>query len=145
MVPTASFAEEVPGSKVATTEKQTQPTTSDDLQQRGKKLRTSIEDLYHMLVRKHGLLARNDISDLVELYIPSGTSFADAETILRSAGFAFGIPKLNSPAPSLHAYMRLESAYFTKVEVGVDVLPDLPEDNRADVGSVAALIYYSSL
>ena len=109
------------------------------------KLRASIEDMYHMLSQKHGLLARNDISEIVEKYIPDGTSYADSVTILHSAGFAFSRPNPDLPAPSLHAYMDLKSAYFTKVEVAVDVLPDVPGDNRANVGSVSALIYYSAL
>jgi hypothetical protein len=66
---------------------------SDELAQRGKELRAALERKYQQIsageVRVdpfHGA----DVTDAVLPYIPVGSSFSDAETILRHAGFFVG-------------------------------------------------------
>ena len=63
--------------------------TSSSLEQRGKQLRAAIEQTYKKLVDARALkpMGGNDITKVVVQYIPVGTSFDDAESILRSAEF----------------------------------------------------------
>lgn len=65
--------------------------TSESLEQRGKQLRAALELAYKKKVDAKTLSADprvgNDVTDVVVRYIPIGTSFDDAESILRSAGF----------------------------------------------------------
>lgn len=72
-------------------QKEKSTVTNESLEQRGKMLREAIERTYKKMLDEKTLSAnpraRNDISDVVVQYIPAGTSFDDAESILRSAGF----------------------------------------------------------
>ena len=61
----------------------------NELVQRGKELRNEIDSVYQTLKTEKKLSGRGtDISDHVRKYIPPGSSFDDAEEILRSAGFS---------------------------------------------------------
>jgi hypothetical protein len=62
-----------------------------DFQERGARLRLELERAYQDL-RHTGEFkaAGNDVSSIVKKYIPVGTSFANAETTLRSSGFNIG-------------------------------------------------------
>src|SRR5207249_9735577 len=71
-------------------EKENGQMTSNDLEQRGKQLRAEIEAAYKQLKSAKKLrtgIKGNDITELVLKYVPIGTSFDDAENILRFAGF----------------------------------------------------------
>src|SRR6266403_961650 len=59
-----------------------------DFQERGARLRLELERAYQDL-RHTGRFesAGNDVSSIVEKYVPVGTSFSNAETTLRSSGF----------------------------------------------------------
>ena len=59
-----------------------------DFQERGVRLRLELERAYQDL-RHTGEFksAGNDVSSIVQKYIPVGTSFANAEITLRSSGF----------------------------------------------------------
>src|SRR5437016_954229 len=59
-----------------------------DFQERGARLRLELEHAYQEL-RHTGEFkaAGNDVSSIVKKYVPVGTSFANAETTLRSSGF----------------------------------------------------------
>jgi len=63
--------------------------THDELRKHGQQLRAEIEKRYKELVATRELrsLNGNDIDDVVLKYVPLGTSFDDAEKILRDAGF----------------------------------------------------------
>ena len=69
-----------------------------DFQERGARLRLQLERTYQDL-RHTGEFksAGNDVSSIVEKYVPVGTSFANAETTLRSSGF--NIDPLPPPEP----------------------------------------------
>ncbi|MBF0560734.1 MAG: hypothetical protein HQL37_01710 [Alphaproteobacteria bacterium] len=56
----------------------------------GKQLRADIDNEYKRLVETHSLkggLESNDLTEIVTRYIPVGSTFDDAENILRNAGF----------------------------------------------------------
>src|SRR5438270_6702249 len=59
-----------------------------DFQERGGRLRFALERAYQDLRHTGGFKsAGNDVSSIVKKYVPVGTSFANAETTLRSSGF----------------------------------------------------------
>jgi hypothetical protein len=69
---------------------------SDEQQRRGKALRTEVEKLYAD-VKAHGTLkpegrGRNFITDTIAKYVPVGSSFEDAEAVLRDAGCVIDYP-----------------------------------------------------
>jgi hypothetical protein len=73
---------------------------SPELKQRGKELRKAIDEEYKRLADADELKSemgggRDFITDVVIKYIPIGTSFNDAEAILRTAGFEVGIRNMN--------------------------------------------------
>lgn len=74
-----------------------------DLQQRGKALRVFLHETYQSLLAAHKLSGTStDISDLVLPYFPTGTSFQDAEVILRNAGFHVEYPDLDPQKSNLN-------------------------------------------
>jgi hypothetical protein len=74
-------------------------TKSDELKQRGNQLRKAIDEIYEKLADAKALkimgAGRNNITNIVVKYIPIGTSFDDAEAILRAAGFKVGKRTMN--------------------------------------------------
>ena len=59
-----------------------------DFRERGARLRLELERAYQELRHTGGFKsAGNDVSPILKKYVPVGTSFANAETTLRSAGF----------------------------------------------------------
>ena|SRR5271166_3460761 len=67
--------------KAKIAEQRNNPAIKDDLKQRGKQLLSAIEEALH-----HSAHLPNDASYVVSQYIPLGTSFEEAEVILRYAG-----------------------------------------------------------
>jgi len=70
---------------------------SGDQQSRGKTLRVEIEKLYADMTA-HGTLkpeghGRNFITDKITKYVPVGSSFEDAEAVLRAAGCMIRYPR----------------------------------------------------
>jgi hypothetical protein len=60
----------------------------EDFVKRGKELRIRLEETYKKLVDTNGLrLLKTDVTYAVLPSIPVGTSFSEAEAILRNAGF----------------------------------------------------------
>jgi hypothetical protein len=55
-------------------------------QERGKRLRSEIEQTYRALEAGHALKRDNDVTAIVGKYIPAGSSFSDAEQVLSGAG-----------------------------------------------------------
>ena len=72
---------------------------SEELEIRGKQLRKAIDETYERLADAKALKSmgngRNIITYVVLKYIPIGTSFDDAEAILRAAGFEVGKRTMN--------------------------------------------------
>jgi hypothetical protein len=75
---------------------------ASDLEQRGKQLRMAIDKKYKELHDANAISMRhvNDITPLVLQYVPIGTSFDDADKILRAAGFGV------APHPVLHPVLK---------------------------------------
>ncbi len=120
----------------------------------GKRLRTEIEANYHELQKNKKLipgLKGNDISEIVRNYIPSGSSFDDAENILRSAGFVV------EPRPDLTVINdrpdrydvsavidSLDRGIAHNVQVIVSLSPKVPGE-YGRIYQVSASIFYTSL
>ena len=70
-----------------------------DFQERGARLRLELERAYQDLRHTGDFKpAGNDVSSIVKKYVPVGTSFANAETTLRSSGFNIDpLPPLEAP------------------------------------------------
>ena len=133
-----------------------------DFRERGARLRLALERAYQDL-RHTGEFksAGNDVSSIVEKYIPSGTSFADAETALRSSGFNIDPlpprepPSNPTPLRSDEHKLMMRFAIFgtlvlaqqgvSRITVEITLLPKIlgAEDNT--VKGVHAAIYYRGI
>jgi hypothetical protein len=60
------------------------------LNQRGKELRAAIDTEYKRLKGSRKLQRDNDVTRIVQKYLPAGTSFDDAEALLHGAGCQLG-------------------------------------------------------
>ncbi len=118
----------------------TQPSVFD-LNRQGKRLRSEIERVFKELRSSGKLKSQNPISDLVMKYVPVGTSFKDAEAILRSAEW-----KIRITQGSLKAVGHFSDIpQFSKAELIIGLLPRIPEDFQSGVGKVEAYIIYTTL
>jgi hypothetical protein len=125
---------------------------TEDLQQRGRELRGAIDHTYKTLVDRNGLqqgLKGNDISPVVSKYIPLGTSFDDAEKILRAAGFTVDPrPGQNPPEdrPDKHdvvAYIvPYVQGFMSRTNVYISLRPKSP-GNYTTIAKVNAGILVS--
>jgi hypothetical protein len=124
-----------------------------DLAQRGKELRTALEQTYDRRDSGFGKVVHGtDVTAVVPPYIPTGTTFADAETILRDAGFTI------EPHPDLtvsddpnrpkdwYAVLAKIDPFATfligKATVYVSLLPPAPGD-YTEVSSLSAQFFVS--
>jgi hypothetical protein len=123
-----------------------------ELRQRGKELRNEIDSVYKTLRAEKKITGPRgtDISDPVRKHIPPGTSFDDAEEILRSAGFDVS-PRPPSDTTSYRrdrytvgADLKLEGSFGIKVQAIVSLTPKAPDD-YSEVSMVSAGIFLSSL
>jgi hypothetical protein len=130
-----------------------------DFQERGARLRLELERAYQDL-RHTGAFksAGNDVSWIVEKYVPVGTSFADAEITLRSSGF--NIDPLPPPEPPMnpspvwggeHKLMMRFAIFGTlvlaqqglsRITVEITLLPKILGADHNTVKGVQAAIYY---
>ncbi|WP_041492830.1 hypothetical protein [Burkholderia lata] len=120
-----------------------------DLEVLGKRFRIEIDKAYQK-VPKSGSTQEidkaGDITWLAVRYIPLGSSFDDAEIILRAAGFAVGArPGPNQPGSLPHRYdvvARIEqyrtSLLFSRTDVSVLLSPKAPGDFQDGVSAVFA-------
>jgi|SRR5437867_1725526 len=141
----------LPGMSVA---KENRQMTSDDLDRRGKQLRAEIESAYKELKsanKLRGGIKGNDIDEIVLKYVPIGTSFDDAENILRHAGFkVYPRPAAdaggNRPDKShVHAWIdSLDHGFGWNVRVIVLLGPKAPGD-YTDITGISAGIFYDTL
>jgi hypothetical protein len=122
-----------------------------ELHQRGKALRNEIGSVYKTLRAEKKITGARgtDISDPVRKHIPPGTSFDDAEEILRSAGFT-----VSSRPPSdttsnrpdryrVGANLKLKGSFPFKIEAIVSLTPKAPGD-YSEVSMVSAEIFLSA-
>jgi hypothetical protein len=69
------------------------------ISQRGIGLHREIDAFYADLSARHALKQDNDVTAIVEKYIPIGTTFSEAERVLRAAGCHVGIEPYIGLAP----------------------------------------------
>jgi hypothetical protein len=105
--------------------------------ERGKQLQRDIQELYSTLQRSNSLRASplvNDVSDLIAGYIPEGTSFDDAERMLRSAGFTVyprpgpDVPGERKDKFDVFAHVLLPGPWMSSNELAVSLRPKSPGD-----------------
>ena len=127
-----------------------------DFQERGARLRLELERAYQDLRRTGEFKsAGNDVSSIVKKYVPVGTSFANAETTLRSSGFNIDPlpprepPKNPSPLRSdehaIFATLVLAQRGVSRITVEVTLLPKILGADHNTVKGVHAAIYYGGV
>ena len=130
-----------------------------NFQERGARLRLELERAYQDL-RHTGEFksAGNDVSSIVQKYVPVGTTYADAETTLRSSGFNIDPlpprepPKEPSPLWSGEHELIMRFAIFgtlvlaqqglSRITVEITLLPKILGPDHNTVKGVHAAIYY---
>jgi len=127
-----------------------------DFHERGARLRLELERAYQDL-RHTGEFksAGNDVSSIVKKYIPAGTSFADAETTLRSSGFNIDPrPPREPPNPlwsdehklmmrfAILGTLVLAQQGVSRITVEITLLPKILGADHNTVKGVHAVIYY---
>jgi hypothetical protein len=126
-------------------------TNALDFQERGARLRLELERAYQDLRRTGDFKsAGNDVSAIVKKYIPVGTTFANAQTTLRSSGFEIDPapprdpPKNASPLWkfSIFATLVLAQKGISRMTVETTLLPATSETEHNTVRGVHATIYY---
>lgn len=129
--------------------------TADELKQQGKQLRAEVEGIYKKLLeeKKLGGDPRIDVSPTVVKYITIGTSFKDAEVILKAAGFDLA-PSPPRPArsdnPYYDRYSIMGGTDLQNWGIGVagfaaDLTPDNPGAADAKVKEAHGIIYINTL
>jgi hypothetical protein len=114
---------------------------ADPLTQRGWRLRAEIDATYQQLRATRTLTQRvdqtNDVTPVVQKYIPVGTSFDDAAAILRAAGCSIGV-KTNG-----HGYATLamrDGLLQAKHTFAIDLVPRTANDFSV-IGDVGGIIF----
>jgi hypothetical protein len=123
----------------------------DAFSQQGKELRAELERVYRDSKNKRHSLTGLDVSSTVGQYIPVGTSFDDAERILRAAGFKMAPrpprPIDRDPAPEWEKTLRFtmmggldldQTFLVSKTTVSVVLVPDSPGNPNAKVKEISA-------
>jgi hypothetical protein len=132
----------LPNVGIATQERE-KPMSEKSLELNGKGLRRAIENKYEEMVRTKSFKprgqGRNAIDDVVLEYIPIGTSFDDAEAILRSAGFEVG-PRGAGRIYKNTYEVSATISFFREIFLGrVDVYLRLYPRNKDDWTEVQAV------
>jgi len=124
----------------------------DAFSQQGKKLRADLEHVYRNSTEKaKSPLSGIDVSLTVAKYIPIGTSFDDAERILKADGFRMGPrPPHHVQKDSIVKYpealrfawsggLDLDQTFLvSKTSVSVTLFPDSPGSPNARVKEIQA-------
>jgi hypothetical protein len=130
-----------------------------DFQERGARLRLELERAYQDLRHTGGFKSTgNDVSSIVEKYVPVGTSFANAETTLRSSGFNIDpLPPREppkNPSPlwggehklmmrfAIFGTLVLAQQGFSRITVEITLLPEILGADYNTVKGVHAAICY---
>jgi hypothetical protein len=80
------------------------------------------------------------VSPILKKYVPVGTSFANAETTLRSSGF--NIDLLPPPEVAIFGTLVLAQEGFSRITVEITLLPKILEADHNTVKGVHAAIHY---
>jgi hypothetical protein len=124
-------------------------TDTDELRQRGKQLRSALEQALTYGPSFNG----TDVSDVVVPFLSTGISFRDAEVILRSAGFTIEYPNLDKPPlPKSYQYwyavrariFKFRGDFTYRIEAVVLLLPEAVGDCTT-VAKVVAKFFGVSL
>jgi len=112
-----------------------------DVVQSGRELRAKLQQTYKKLVDSNDLrggLHGTDVTYAVLPYVPIGTSFSEAEAILRSAGFVVGPHPDSNPPPNpnrpkdWYAVVAQITPFAQKfpyrTDIYVSLLPESPGD-----------------
>ena len=131
------------------------PLTADQLEQRGKQLRDEIRQKTDEW-NPGNSLAKLNVSSTIAKYIPVGSSFKDAKTILSAAGIDLALPP-PPPTRALHpgdpgynsfdlmgGYTVYGHLFGNKV-CAINIKPEKPGDPNTIVKRVSAAIYIDSL
>jgi len=130
-----------------------------DFQERGARLRLELERAYQDLRRTGEFKsAGNDVSSIVKKYVPVGTSFANAETTLRSSGFNIDpLPPREPPKNpsslwndedklmmrfSIFGTLVLAQQGISRITVAITLLPKILGADHNTVKGIHAAIYY---
>jgi hypothetical protein len=102
-----------------------------DIRQRGVSLRDQLSAACSTLINKGEVSAEgNDLSGIVSAYIPVGTSFSDAENILRAAGFEVGPKPKSDFIPKSYAVVGVITTFNNtapeRFDLYVDLYPKVP-------------------
>lgn len=123
---------------------------SDGLAERGKLLRADLESKYTAFkqdkLKVNCLMRGIPIDDIVEKYIPVGTSFPDAEAILRIAGFQYQVVTALDGKHTLDASWDLAANPFIELQhfKAIIVLsPRIDNGFGGKVGKINAFIDYT--
>ncbi|MCW5797983.1 MAG: hypothetical protein LZF60_230099 [Nitrospira sp.] len=135
--------------------------SAETLEQRGRQLRAALEQKFRTLKEANQLGMGNgpgvDVSPIVAIYIPIGTSFEEAEKVLLAAKFKMGQrpprPIYRESAPEWEKAMRftlvggfvLEQSFGYVASVGIELYPDSAGDPGAHVKEIQARIQTSYL
>jgi hypothetical protein len=135
--------------------------TALDFQERGARLRLALERAYQDLRHTGDFKsAGNDVSEIVKKYVPVGTSFANAETTLRSSGFNIDPlpprdPENPSPLWSDEQKLMMRFAIFgtlvlaqqgvSRITVEITLLPKILGADDNTVKGIHAAIYYRGI
>ncbi len=123
-----------------------------DIEARGKQLRIAIDLAYKKLSDEHAIMFGVSITDTVVKYIPDGSSFDEAEAILRAAGFKVyphqPNPNLPERDPNKYAVFATIDQYVStlacKISVNVVLRPRRADDYSV-VQKIAATIQRACL
>jgi hypothetical protein len=130
------------------------PVDSDTFSQQGKQLRAELERVYRSPKEAGQSVGRGiDVSSTIAKYIPIGTSFDDAERILKAAGFTMAPrpprPIDRDPAPEWEKALRfamvggldLDQMFLvSRTSVLVVLFPDSPGYQNSRVKEIHASI-----
>jgi hypothetical protein len=120
------------------------PINTLGFQERGARLRIDLDRAYQDLRRTGEFKsAGNDVSSIVKKYVPVGTSFANAEIVLRSSGFNLDAPPpRDAPMNAMFATLVLAQRGISRMTVEITLLPKVPGTDQSTVKGVQAVIYY---
>ena len=123
---------------------------ADQLKSQGQKLRTEIDETYKNLKAKNALKTSpqgSDISAILLKYISVGSTFDNAEAILKAAGFKIDArpgphppgnrPDKNDVGARIDPY---ETAFMQKVSVWVSLAPKTPGD-YSSIAKISGAIF----
>jgi hypothetical protein len=112
---------------------------SDDVVQRGKELRSALQQTYQKLLntgKLGGGLHGTDVTRTLLPYIPIGTPFSEAEAVLRNAGFVVGPHPDPSPPPNpnkpkdwyavIAKISPFSQVFPSRADLYVSLLPKIP-------------------